>query len=54
MILKDPISLIFRYKTIDIWKKDLEDAILRSIEQFIFELGVGFSFIERQKNYYRW
>ena len=29
--------------------KDFEDAILRDIEQFIMELGIGFSFIARQK-----
>ena len=30
-------------------EKDLEDAILREIEQFLLELGSGFSFIARQK-----
>ncbi len=30
-------------------EKDLEDAILRDIEQFLLELGSGFSFIARQK-----
>ena len=30
-------------------EKDLEDAILRELEQFLLELGVGFTFIERQK-----
>jgi len=30
-------------------EKDLEDAILRELEKFILELGVGFTFVERQK-----
>lgn len=30
-------------------EKNLEDAILREIEQFLLELGSGFSFIARQK-----
>lgn len=29
-------------------EKDLEDAILREIEQFLLELGSGFIFIARQ------
>ena len=49
MILKDPYLLDFLEINDRYLEKDLEDAILRSIEQFIFELGVGFSFIERQK-----
>lgn len=48
-ILKDPYLLDFLGLNDRYLEKDLEDAILRSIEQFIFELGVGFSFIERQK-----
>ena len=49
MILKDPYFLDFLDINDRYLEKDLEDAILRGIEQFIFELGVGFSFIERQK-----
>lgn len=49
MILKDPYFLDFLDINDRYLEKDLEDAILRSIEHFIFELGVGFSFIERQK-----
>ena len=30
-------------------ENDLEDAILRELEQFILELGTGFTFIARQK-----
>jgi len=31
-------------------EKDLENALVSNIEQFILELGKGFAFIERQKN----
>lgn len=48
-ILKDPYLLDFLELNDRYLEKDLEDAILRNIEQFIFELGVGFSFVERQK-----
>lgn len=30
-------------------ERNLEDSILRELEQFILELGVGFTFVERQK-----
>ena len=30
-------------------EKDLENAILKEIEEFILEIGKGFAFIERQK-----
>jgi predicted nuclease of restriction endonuclease-like (RecB) superfamily len=30
-------------------KTDLEDAILRYIEQFLLELGAGLTFVARQK-----
>ena len=30
-------------------EKDLEEAILRDLENFILEIGVGFSFVARQK-----
>lgn len=30
-------------------EKDLEEAILREMEQFLLELGAGFTFIARQK-----
>lgn len=49
VVFKDPYFLDFLEINDRYLEKDLEDAILRSIEQFIFELGVGFSFIERQK-----
>lgn len=49
MILKDPYILDFLELNDRYLEKDLEDAILRDIENFILELGNGFSFIARQK-----
>jgi predicted nuclease of restriction endonuclease-like (RecB) superfamily len=49
MILKDPYILDFLELNDRYLEKDLEDAILRDIENFILELGNGFSFISRQK-----
>jgi len=49
MILKDPYVLDFLDLKDRYLEKDLEDAILRDIENFILELGNGFSFIARQK-----
>ncbi len=48
-LLKDPYFLDFLDLKDRFLEKDLEDAILRQIEQFILELGKGFSFIARQK-----
>ena len=49
LIFKDPYLLDFLELNDRYLEKDLEDAILRNIEQFIFELGVGFTFVARQK-----
>ena len=49
MVLKDPYILDFLELNDRYLEKDLEDAILRDIENFILELGAGFSFIARQK-----
>ena len=49
IIFKDPYILDFLDVTDRYLEKDLEDAILREIEKFILELGVGFTFVERQK-----
>lgn len=49
MILKDPYVLDFLELNDRYFEKDLEDAILRDMENFILELGNGFSFIARQK-----
>ncbi len=48
-LLKDPYVLDFLELNDRYLEKDLEDAILRDIEQFLLELGVGFSFVARQK-----
>lgn len=49
IILKDPYILDFLELKDRYLEKDLEDAILRDIENFILELGNGFSFVARQK-----
>lgn len=48
-VLKDPYLLDFLGIKDHYLEKDLEDAILRDIQNFLLELGTGFSFIERQK-----
>lgn len=49
IVLKDPYILNFLGLNDRYIEKDLEDAILREIERFILELGIGFSFVARQK-----
>ena len=49
VIFKDPFFLDFIGLKDGYLEKDLESAIIKEIENFILELGVGFSFIERQK-----
>jgi len=49
VILKDPYFLDFLDIKDRFLEKDLEDAILRQIEEFLLELGNGFSFVARQK-----
>lgn len=49
MVLKDSYVLDFLELNDRYLEKDLEDAILREVEQFLLELGVGFTFIARQK-----
>jgi predicted nuclease of restriction endonuclease-like (RecB) superfamily len=48
-LLKDPYILDFLDIKDRYLEKDLEDAILRDIEQFLLELGAGFTFIARQR-----
>ncbi len=48
-LLKDPYILDFLDLNDRYLEKDLEDAILRDIEQFLLELGAGFTFVARQK-----
>ncbi|GAB1673695.1 PDDEXK nuclease domain-containing protein [Mannheimia haemolytica] len=49
MVLKDPYVLDFLDLNDRYMERDLEDAILREIEQFLLELGAGFTFVARQK-----
>ncbi|MCK9373676.1 MAG: PDDEXK nuclease domain-containing protein [Sulfuricurvum sp.] len=49
LVLKDPYLLDFLDLKDRFLEKDLEDAILRQLEEFLLELGNGFSFIARQK-----
>ncbi|MEA2096812.1 MAG: PDDEXK nuclease domain-containing protein [Candidatus Cloacimonadota bacterium] len=48
-LLKDPYFFDFLELNDRYLEKDLEDAILRELEQFLLELGAGFTFVERQK-----
>lgn len=49
LVFRDPYFLDFLGLQDHYLEKDLEDAILRELEQFLLELGSGFSFIARQK-----
>lgn len=49
LVLKDPYLLDFLGLQDRYLEKDLEDAILRELENFLLELGAGFSFVARQK-----
>ena len=49
LVFRDPYLLDFLGLKDTYSEKDLEAAILREIEAFILELGVGFAFVERQK-----
>lgn len=49
LIFRDPYLLDFLRLKDTYAEKDVEAAILREMEAFILELGVGFCFVERQK-----
>ena len=49
LLLKDPYVLDFLGLNDRYLEKDLEDAILREMEQFLLELGAGFTLVARQK-----
>lgn len=49
LVLKDPYILDFIGLNDLYLEHDLEDAILREMEQFLLELGAGFTFVARQK-----
>jgi len=48
LVLKDPYILDFLGLNDSYLEKDLEDAILRELQQFLLEMGSGFSFVARQ------
>lgn len=49
LVLKDPYVLDFLGLKDRFLERDLEDAILRELENFLLEMGAGFSFVARQK-----
>ncbi|MBV2184040.1 MAG: DUF1016 family protein [Rhizobium sp.] len=49
LVFRDPYFLDFLGLDDHYVERDLEDAIMRELEQFLLELGGGFSFIARQK-----
>jgi predicted nuclease of restriction endonuclease-like (RecB) superfamily len=49
LVFRDPYFLDFLGLKDRYLEKDIEDAIMREMENFILELGIGFTFVERQK-----
>jgi len=49
LVFRDPYFLDFLGLKDTFSEKDLESSILREMENFILELGIGFSFVARQK-----
>jgi hypothetical protein len=49
LVFRDPYMLDFLGLRDTYSEQDLETALLREIESFLLELGVGFAFVERQK-----
>jgi predicted nuclease of restriction endonuclease-like (RecB) superfamily len=49
LVFRDPYVLDFLGLRDAYGERDLEDALLREIESFLLELGIGFAFVERQK-----
>jgi predicted nuclease of restriction endonuclease-like (RecB) superfamily len=49
LVFRDPYFLDFLGLKNTFSEKNLEDAILKELENFILELGQGFAFVERQK-----
>ena len=49
LVFRDPYFLDFLGLKETYQEKDLETAVLREMESFILELGVGFAFLDRQK-----
>lgn len=49
LVFRDPYFLDFLNLNDHYFEKDLEDAIMRELEQFLLEIGTGFCFLARQK-----
>jgi len=49
LVFRDPYMLDFLRLPDGYSERDLENAILREMERFLLELGVGFTFVARQK-----
>ena len=49
LVFRDPYMLDFLGLPNGYSERDLEDAILREMERFLLELGIGFTFVARQK-----
>ncbi|MCE5317078.1 MAG: YhcG family protein, partial [Parachlamydia sp.] len=49
LVFRDPYVLEFLNLNDRYLERDLEDAIMRELEKFLLELGVGFCFVARQK-----
>ena len=49
LVFRDTYFLDFLGLSDTFSEKDLENAILRELERFLLELGVGFAFVARQK-----
>ncbi len=49
LVFRDPYFLDFLGLKDTYREKDLEEAILRELESFILEFGIGFTFVARQK-----
>ena len=49
LVFRDPYVLDFLGLRDTYGERDLEEALLREIESFLLELGIGFAFVERQK-----
>jgi len=49
LVFRDPYVLEFLNLNDTYLERDLEDAIMKELEQFLLELGVGFCFLSRQK-----
>ncbi|MCB1180496.1 MAG: DUF1016 family protein [Chlamydiia bacterium] len=49
LVFRDPYFLDFLKLNDRYFERDIEDAIMRELEQFLLEIGTGFCFLARQK-----